>query len=109
MHLSKRLTAILCLITVIISAVYCTVAQTGATQHRPHITEPMDARTDQSLERINPGELSPNWIPALQSLSLARKTWGPDRRLTNDSGESLLSFNFAQSIAADDTGRTHVV
>src|SRR5262245_33277324 len=109
MHLSKRLTAILCLIIRIIIAVFCTVTPTGATQHRPHITAPIDARTDQSLERIKPGELSPNWIPALQSPAPARKTWGPDRRLTNDSGDSLLGFNFARSVAADDTGRTHVI
>ncbi|MBS1788499.1 MAG: exo-alpha-sialidase [Acidobacteria bacterium] len=39
----------------------------------------------------------------------ARSQWSPDVRLTSDKADSLLSFNFARSIAADDAGRVHVV
>lgn len=35
--------------------------------------------------------------------------WEQDRRLTSSPGESLLSFNFAWSVAADDRGMVHVV
>lgn len=38
-----------------------------------------------------------------------RSQWSPDVRLTSDKADSLLSFNFARSIASDDAGRVHVV
>src|SRR5262245_12312312 len=50
---------------------------------------------------------NPRSILGLQFPSPARS--GPDQRLTNDPGASLLSYNFARSIAADDAGRVHVV
>jgi hypothetical protein len=109
MQSSKRLTAILCLMTVIIITADGIATQTSATKSGPHITAPTDDGTEQSLERIKPGAISHNWISALQSPAPARTTWGHDRRLTNDSGDSLLSFNFARSLAADDAGRAHVV
>lgn len=37
------------------------------------------------------------------------REWTFDRRLTADPAESGLSFNFARSIAADETGALHVV
>ncbi len=38
-----------------------------------------------------------------------RSRWTPDRRLTIDPADSQLSYNFAHSIAADESGRVHVV
>jgi hypothetical protein len=35
--------------------------------------------------------------------------WEPEVRLTNSRGASLLTFNFARSIAADESGNVHVV
>jgi len=35
--------------------------------------------------------------------------WEPERRLTADPGVSLLTYNFARSIAADEAGRIHIV
>lgn len=35
--------------------------------------------------------------------------WERDLRLTSDPGDSRLSFNFAWSVAADDSGSVHVV
>src|SRR5262245_38998743 len=39
----------------------------------------------------------------------SRGAWGADRRLTNDPGQSLTTFNFARDVAADADGRVHVV
>src|SRR5260221_2866604 len=36
-------------------------------------------------------------------------SWDVDQRLTNDPADSMLSYNFAWSIAADDASRVHVV
>ncbi len=79
MHSSKSPRSILCLITVLIIAIYGMAAKTSATQSGPHLTAP------------------------------TRRTWGPDRRLTNAQGDSLLSFNFARNVAADEAGRAHLV
>jgi len=35
--------------------------------------------------------------------------WEPERRLTADPGDSLITFNFARSIAADESGGIHIV
>jgi hypothetical protein len=39
----------------------------------------------------------------------AQPEWGPDARLTFDAGPSSLSYNFARTVAADDSGTVHVV
>lgn len=47
--------------------------------------------------------------PQSQVTAPVRSRWMPDRRLTVDSADSQLSYNFARSIAADEAGRVHVV
>lgn len=44
-----------------------------------------------------------------REVTLSRARWEPEQRLTADPAPSLLTYNFARSIAADDSGGVHAV
>ena len=48
-------------------------------------------------------------LPAPERRAPGRVCWEPARRLSTDSAPSLLTYNFARSIAADGFGRVHAV
>lgn len=48
-------------------------------------------------------------LPAPERRAPARVCWEPARRLSTDSAPSLLTYNFARSLAADGSGRVHAV